>query len=421
MPREALADIEKKIRTLRAKLNRPEKRGDDPRPVMVPASEAPNVYFLRRPSGIVELDLHIGGGAPAGGLVYLSGPDSAGKTFLLHKFFAQLQRLYGHKARIGYGVTESSVDHLRMRATGVQVAVPDETIRAMNQARKERGEATLTKEEVKELQTEVGGVEIVRERSAERMLDTVITMVDSRAFDIIALDSVSALMPEAEAGKDLDENPQQAAAANALTRFFLHYLPMTTGFNGVNETTVFFVSQVRSNRKKSEAASHFAKYMKDWSAQGAWAAKHGKLIDIVVWSGSKDYQKTEAKSDGNGVGLNPPPKRRGPALSKTIQWEILKGKAGTHDGITGEVDYYYDTPPFTDDIHDLIVAAIGRDVIEENEGLLTFYRGADRKPDPQLTGIAPDAATALLKADFDLELAVRREVLATAGIRCLYR
>lgn len=416
MPRESISDIEKKIRTLRARLNRPEKRGEDPRPVMVPASEAPNVYFLRRPSGIMELDLHTGGGVPAGGLVYLSGPDGAGKTFLLHKYFAMLQKLYGHKARILYAMTEAAPDHLRMRATGVNVAVPKTTIDALNQARKERGEPPLTKEEEKELRSETGGILILRHKSAETLLDAVIDAVQSKAFDIIAVDSISALMSEAEAGKDLNENPQQADAARALTRFFQHYLPMTTGFNGSNETTVFFVSQVRSNRKKSEAASHFAKYMKDWAPQGAWAAKHGKLIDIVVWSGSKDYGKSEA--DGSGMNGQ---KKRGPALGKTIQWEILKGKAGTHDGITGEVDYFFDRPPFTDDIHDLIVAALGRDVVEERDGLLTFYRGADRKPDELLKGLGPDDFTKHLKSDFELELAVRREVLATAGIRCLYR
>lgn len=419
MPRDNLAEIEKKIRSLRARLNKPSKRGEESRPVMVPASEAPNVYFLRRPSGIMQLDMQTGGGAPAGGLVYLSGPDSAGKTFLLHKYFAQLQRLYGKKARIAYGLSEGPPDHLRMRKVGVQVAVPDRTIDDMNRSRQERGEPLLTKEETKELQTEVGGIEVVREKTAERMLDTIIEIVDSKAFDIIALDSVSALMPEAEAGKDLDEHPQQAAAANALTRFFLHYLPMTTGFCGVNETTVFFVSQVRSNRKKSEAAAHFAKYMKEWAAQGAWAAKHGKLIDVVVWSGSKDYEKSDVQP--NALDGSAPPRKRGSALSKTIHWEILKGKAGTHDGITGEVDYFYDTPPFTDDLHDLIVTAISKGVINEKDGKLTFFRGAQKEADTQLQTMPAAEAMALIKGDFELELAVRREVLASVGVRCLYR
>lgn len=419
MPRDSVAEIERRVRTLRAKLNKPAKRGEEAQPIMVPASEAPNVYFLRRPSGIVELDMHTGGGAPAGGLVYLSGPDGAGKTFLLHKYFAMLQRLYGHKARIGYAVSEGPVDQLRMRATGVQVAVPDETIEALNQARKERGEPPLAKEEEKELQTQVGDIEVIRAPTAERMLQTIVTAVESKAFDIIALDSVSALIPEAEAGKNLDEYAQQAAAASALTRFFLHYLPTTTGFHGVNETTVFFVSQVRSNRKKSEAQAHIAKYMKEWSAQGAWAAKHGKLIDICVWGSSPE--KEVQRHDVVGLGGVTREERR-VAVRKTMHWQILKGKAGTHDGITGEVDFNYDVPPFTDDFRDLIITALTKGVIVEKKGELTFYRGPKKEPDGQFASV-PNIEQAILhlKANFELELAVRREVLATVGIRCLYR
>jgi len=419
MPRDSLAEIEKHMRTCTAQLNRPAKRGEDPHPIMVSAAEASNVYFLRRPSGIMELDLHTGGGLPAGGLVYISGPDGAGKTFLLHKYFAMLQRLYGEKARIGYAMSEGAPDHLRMRATGVQVAVPNETIKAMNQARQECGEPPLTKAQEKELKTQVGEIKIIRAPTAEKLLDAIIVAVESKAFDIIALDSVSALMPESEASKGLDEYPQQAAAANALTRFFLHYLPTTTGFMGSNETTVFFVSQVRSNRKKSEAQASIAKYMRDWASQGAWAAKHGKLIDICVWSSSPEKQTQTQQV--LGLGGTTTRREERVAVRKTMHWQILKGKAGTHDGITGEVDFHYDVPPFTDDYRDLILIAITKAVIVEKKGELTFYRGPEKQADPQFSAIPNiEQAIALLKSDFQLELAVRREVLATAGIRCLY-
>lgn len=419
MPRDSLAEIEKRMRSCRGKLNRGKKGSDEPR-LMVPASEAPNVYFLRRPSGIIELDLHTGGGAPAGGLMYLSGPDGAGKTFLLHKYFAMLQRLYGNKARIAYALSEGPADHLRMRDVGVQVAVPDETIAALNQARKERGEATLSKEEEKQLKVQVGEIEILRAPSAEKLLGSIVTAVESKAFDIVALDSVSALIPESEAGKELDEYAQQAAAANALTRFFLHYLPTTTGFHGINETTVFFVSQVRSNRKKSEAQSHIAKYMKEWAPQGAWAAKHGKLIDICVWGSSPERKVQSQQVVGLGGSVTRQEQRI--AVSKTMHWQILKGKAGTHDGITGEVDFHYNVPPFTDDFRDLVLVAISKGVIVEKKGELTFYRGPQGLADEQFNALPGiEAAITLLKGDFELELAVRREILATAGIRCLYR
>ena len=418
MPRDSVAEIERRVRSLQAKFNRPEKRGGDALPVLVDAADAPNVYFLRRPSGIIELDLHTGGGLPAGGLVYLSGPDGAGKTFLLHKYFAMHQRLYGPKSSICYATSESPPDHMRMRATGVRVAVPDENLDDMDKSRKERGLPILTQAEREELQTQTGRVMCLRHQTAEQVLQALLIAIESKAFDIVALDSVSALIPEAEAGKDLDEHAQQAAAASALTRFFQHYLPLTTGFRGANETTVVFVSQVRSNRKKSEAASHFAKYMKDWAPQGAWAAKHGKLIDVCVW-GSSPERETQ-RTDVAGIGGTTHQEMK-VAVRKTMHWQILKGKVGTHDGITGEVEYNF-APPFTDDGRDLILTAISKGVVVEKKGELTFFAGPRKEPDKRFTSIANiDEGAALLKNDFELELAIRREVLATAGIQCLYR
>lgn len=418
MPRDSVAEIERRVRSLQAKFNKPEKRGGDALPVLVDASEAPNVYFLRRPSGIIELDLHTGGGLPAGGLVYISGPDGAGKTFLLHKYFAMHQRLYGPKSSICYGQSEGSPDHMRMRATGVQVAVPDENLDDMDKARKERGLPILAQAERAALKTETGRIMCLRHGTAEQVLEAVLAAIESKAFDIVALDSISALIPKAEAGKDLDEYAQQAAAANALTRFFQHYLPLTTGFRGVNETTVIFVSQVRSNRKKSEAASHFAKYMKDWAPQGAWAAKHGKLIDICVWGSSPEKEAQSQNVMGIGGATR---QEMRVAVRKTMHWQILKGKVGTHDGITGEVDYSF-TPPFTDDLRDLIITAVSKGVIVEKKGELTFFHGPKKEADKRFESVANvDKGIDILKGDFELELAVRREILATAGIQCLYR
>src|SRR5690349_21757516 len=103
-----------------------------------------------------------------------------------------------------------------------------------------------------------------------------------------------------------------------MIRFFQHYLTMTTGFSGKNETTVIFTAQARSNRCKSEMQSHIAKYMKEWSTTGSWAARHGKLIDITVWNGAKD--KEEVKT----IGLSDDDKekkfKKRVQVGKTIQW-----------------------------------------------------------------------------------------------------
>lgn len=339
---------------------------------------------------------------------------NSGKTYLLHKYMAMNQRLLGERSAIAYGVSEGPPDHWFMRKCGVKVAIPEKMIEEANKSRKEHDLPTFTKAELAELRTQVGHIEIVRHATGEKLLDSIIECVHSKAFDIVCLDSVSALLSESEARKDLDENPQQAAVATSMTRFFQHYLATTTGFHGENETTVIFTAQARSNKKKSEAAAHFAKYMRDWTTTGAWAARHGKLIDITVWSGGKEKEEVMMLGDDGKQHA------QRVAVGKDINWEITKGKAGTHDGITGEVPFSYEH--FTDDLRGIVIEGMRHGCIFEKSGLLTVIRKATGTPYEGMTDLAGiDRLIELMKEDFEVELFVRREVLASAGIQCTYR
>jgi hypothetical protein len=302
-----------------------------------------------------------------------------------------------------------------MRKCGVRVAIPDRMIDEQNKYLKEQGLKPFTKEEIKELKSQTGHIEIMRHATGEKLLQTVVEAVETKAFDIVALDSVSALLSENEAKKDLDEQSQAQAVANVLTRFFQHYLTQTTGFYGTNETTAIFTAQARSNKKKSEVAAHFAKFMKDWTTQGAWAARHGKLIDITVWSGGKDKEEVQVA----GV-LDEKGSTKRVAMGKDICWEITKGKAGTHDGITGEIGFSYDT--LTDDLRSIVMSGMRSGCIKEKDGLITVQRRSSGEPLEGMIDLAgPDRLISLMKEDFEVELFVRREVLASLGIKCTYR
>ena len=411
MPRRPIAEIHKDIAKLRAKANKEAKGA----PVISAIAEVPNTYFLRRPCGIMPLDIDTGGGLPAGGLCYISGPDNGGKTYLTNKYIAFNQRLLGDRSAVAIGLSEGPPDHWFMRKCGVRVAIPDSMIEERNKYMKEQGLKPFTKEEVKELKSQTGHIEIIRHSSGEKLLQTIVDAVETKAFDLVVLDSVSALISENEAGKDLDENTQAQAIANALTRFFQHYLTNTTGFYGSNETSVIFTAQARSNKKKSEAAAHFARYMKDWTTQGAWAARHGKLIDITVWSGGKE--KTDTKFDGL---LGEKGFTKGVAQGKEINWEIMKGKAGTHDGITGEIDFSYDT--LTDDYRSIVISGMRAGCIFEKDGKFSVIRKATGEVHAGLDAIADlDTLMNLMKEDFEMELFIRKEVLASRGIQCTYR
>jgi RecA/RadA recombinase len=424
MPRMPVTEISKKMAALEAKLNKkPETKGGR---VMADIDHSPNTYFLRRPSGIMSLDVHTGGGLPAGGLTYLSGPDGAGKTFLLYKYFAMNQRLYGPKSCIALGATEAAPDHFFMRKCGMQIAIPEEMIDERVQELKIRGLPPYTKEQLKDFRSAtMGHVKVVLGGTGEEVLDGLLDCFQSKAFDIIGLDSVSACLPAADKQKDLDENAKRAAAAGLLTKFFQHYLNGTTGYYGNNPTTVIFTSQVRANPDKNKPGPA-AMWAREYAAVGAWAAKHGKLIDILVMPGKKD-KETLATGTMSDDEIEKERKRR-IQVGKTIRYEVTKGKAGIHEGITGEFEFHFPigasmndpSHRLTDDQRETLVVAFQNGILEEKDGFLTLH-GVDGKPIPSLTKIAGYERFAdMMRADLALEMMVRRLVLSSVGIVCAY-
>lgn len=331
-----------------------------------------------------------------------------------NKYFAMNQKLYGNRSCIALGVSEAAPDHFFMRKCGVQIAIPEQMIEERVLERKDRGMASFTKEQLKEFRNPtVGQLKILRGANGEELLKAILACFESKVFDVVGLDSVSAVLPEADAGKDLDEAAKRAAAASMLTRFFQHYLNGTTGYYGQNPTTVIFTSQVRSNSKKAEAPANIAKYLPDYAPQGAWAAKHGKLIDILVKGGAKEKEEVETNSAPSSLGEAAAQRKRRVQVGKVINYEVLKGKAGVHEGIVGEFDFHfpgnaaemYDpTKLLTEDQRMLVVAAIRGGLAEEKNGFVTFYdiMGNVRPALNKVAGI--DRVVEIMQKDFELEL-----------------
>ena len=401
------AQRKRKLTAIKTQLN---KKGT----VITTADEAPNTFQYRRPSGIMQLDIDTGGGLPAGGLSVVSGPDGAGKTWLLYNYFMMHQRIYKENASILYCVVEFLPDYKYMRNVGVQVPLPDSMLDEINMDRVARDLPKLTKAERASFKTTVGSFDILRAPTAEAILDAVLKAYASNAYHIIALDSVSVMQASAEAQKDtLQDIPQQAANANLLTRFMQKFHPLTLGLEDPNMTTLISVAQARANRKKSEMPSYIGKWQKDWQpSQGAHALRHGKLIDILIHASGKDKDK-----------------KTGIIKSKTVKWELVKGKAGTHDNIVGETTYTYDDPG--DHISNLVFTGMKKGVIVESEGRLTVIDRMNQQPLTMLvdgdrrtlTDIeGPQELRNIFREHLDIELRVRREILTAAGVgTCLYR
>ena len=153
-------------------------------------------------SGSTELDLALGGGYPRGRIIEIYGPESSGKTTLALQAIAQMQKLGGITAFIDM---EHALDPLYAAAIGVAsdqmlVSQPD---------------------------------------SGEMAMALVEQLVRSKSVDLIVVDSVAALVTEAELQADMGDFPTTSIAwlmSKALRRLMncLH-----------SQCTVIFLNQLR--------------------------------------------------------------------------------------------------------------------------------------------------------------------------------
>lgn len=400
---EPVKDRRAALRALMAKQN--ESAGHK---VLAFASDVPNTFSVRRPSGIMQLDMDTGGGLPAGCMSELSGPNGAGKTFLAMHYLRMHQKIYGEQSFIAYACVEGAFDFRRALNMGLKVAVPDETIDEWNQARTIRSLPEFTKEEHLALKEQIGEFVIIRGNTGEEIMQAVLDSVRSNLFGIVVVDSISALLPDSDAGKDLDENNRKASRASLVTDFVNRYLPTTNGLDGLNYTTLICLNQVRANQERANSPSHLQKYIKDWVSMGASAEKHAKHIDITVTTGQK--LKKTIKGEEHVIG-------------KVTNYEIIKGKTGTHENIRGEFPFYYETyhRSGVDHLETVILQGMHHGVIVERNGKISVLQPDTGHPTEiiDIPGIA--AFKRMMEIDFDFELAVRREVMAAKGILCLYR
>ena len=75
----------------------------------------------------------------------------------------------------------------------------------------------------------------------------------------------------------------------------------------------------------------------------------------------------------------------------------------------------------TDDLQSIVSAGFRYGSIQEKAGLVTVCRGTGEPVEGLVDLAGIDRLIAIMKEDFEVELFIRREVLAASGIRCTYR
>lgn len=165
--------------------------------------EAHKVDVELIPSGALSLDLALGGGYPKGRIIEIYGPESSGKTTLTLHAIAEVQKSGGMAAFID---AEHALDPAYARKLGVDtdnllVSQPD---------------------------------------NGEQALEIAETLVRSNAVDLVVVDSVAALVPQAEIDGDMGDSHMGLQA-----RLMSQALRKLTGIINKSKTTVIFINQIR--------------------------------------------------------------------------------------------------------------------------------------------------------------------------------
>lgn len=156
------------------------------------------------PTGSIGLDLALGvGGIPRGRVTEIFGPESSGKTTLTLHIIAECQKLGGTCAFVD---AEHALDVAYARRLGVNT---DELL-------------------------------ISQPDYGEQALDIADMLVRSGAVDMVVIDSVAALIPQAELEGDMGETQVGGHA-----RLMSHAMRRLTGTIHKSRTSVIFINQIR--------------------------------------------------------------------------------------------------------------------------------------------------------------------------------
>ena len=156
------------------------------------------------PSGSLLLDQALGiGGYPKGRIIEIFGPESSGKTTLALHAIAQVQEMGGRAAFID---AENAIDPVYARNLGVDI---DELI-------------------------------LSQPDSGEQGLNIMLMLIESGAVDLVVVDSVAALVPQAELDGEMGD-----LQVGSQARMMSKAMRKLAGLMNHNECTAIFINQLR--------------------------------------------------------------------------------------------------------------------------------------------------------------------------------
>lgn len=345
-------------------------------------------WVLKRlPTGILDLDIALQGGFPAGGLSFLVGEHGVGKSWMANQVIREQQLIHGDECMVGWVSTEMPYDKNQGQLCGVAVPFSDMELAEANETYREIEGCDLPPELVEEYTRSIGTFITVPPGTAEESLDIALSMIASRQFHVVVIDSFGSLLTNEDKDKDLDEANRVGGASGLNTRFSrkLNHVLSADKDGNPNLTCVLGLNQVRDNMNRAN------KYSPTKVETGGWALKHARWVTI-------EMAKSKLREGTTRVGSN-------------VRWEITKQKAGGHEGAKGEFSFLYSLGGIDYPVHTLGVAAdMG---VVTRAGAWFSYNG-----DKLGQGLPKAAKTAVDAGIID---EIRDICLKKAGIRCPYK
>ena len=155
-------------------------------------------------SGSIKVDEALGiGGYPRGRIIEIYGPESSGKTTLALHAIAEVQKSGGRAAFID---AENAIDPIYARNLGVNI---DELI-------------------------------LSQPDSGEQALEITEMLIKSGAIDLVVVDSVAALVPQAELDGEMGD-----AHVGLQARLMSKAMRKLSGLMNKSECTAIFINQLR--------------------------------------------------------------------------------------------------------------------------------------------------------------------------------
>ena len=242
------------------------------------------------PTGCLSLDLAIGvGGLPRGRIIEIYGPESSGKTTVALHVIAETQKAGGIAAFVD---AEHALDPVYAKNLGVNL------------------------DELYVSQPDTG----------EQALDITASLVNSKAVDVIVVDSVAALTPKAEIEGDMGDSHVGLQA-----RLMSQALRKLTAITNKSKTCIIFINQLREKVG--------VMFGNPEVTAGGKALKFYASVRI-------DVRKADALKDGDGAYGNHTKakivKNKVAPPFKTAEFDIIYGKGISHGSCLIDLGLQFD-------------------------------------------------------------------------------